>query len=139
MLGLATVAAKPWFLYVKLAAVAALVAGGAWVAWTIKGSFAEEEKRQAVEDAVSSIQEQLRVEQETRAIWEGIAAGTNSEILASLKSIAGTAGQLRKDFAKERASNPQFYEQPLPEGGYNAWMKARSLVVSPAASAASSR
>lgn len=137
MFGLAKYAAAPWFLYLKIALVAVLAAGAAWVAWKVRGSYAEREKTEAVNAAVQSINEQLRIEQQTRAVWEGIATGNQTEIIDRLKLISGATGQIRKDIAKERAINPEFYGQKLPEGGYNQWMKARALVVSPAASAVS--
>ena len=124
------ISASPWFIYLKLAALAALVAGAGYTAWSIRGAYADREKTEAVDKAVAAIQKDLDAERKLRGEYETF---TNDKVEALMKSISklqndfkGVAGNI----AKERASNPQFYEQPIPDGGYAQWQKAKELLKS---------
>lgn len=130
MFGLGAIAANPWFIYVKLALGALLLAGAGYIAWNIRGAIAETEKTAAVNDAVAGIQKQLEEERKLRAKFEDLADTKLEALLKSISNIRTEFRVITNDLTTERASNPQFYEQQLPEGGLNQWKRARELLKS---------
>jgi flagellar biosynthesis component FlhA len=127
----------PGLMYIKVALVAALVAGAAWASWRIKAGFAEAEKQEAVAAAVQEIQNDLNVERALRSQYETLAEAKLSALLKSMSDLRAQSERLGRDIQSERQAFPEFYSQPLPETGYEKWMRARNLVASPPASAAS--
>lgn len=128
MFGLASITSAPWFIYAKLAIAAILLAGAGYLAWHIRGVIAEQEKVEAVNAAVASIEKQLEDERKLRAKFEDLADTKLEALLKSISNIRNEFRSITTDLAKERASNPQFYEQQLPEGGLNQWKRARELL-----------
>lgn len=128
MFGLGSIVAAPWFIYVKLALAAIVIVGAGYLAWHVRGVIAEKEKAEAVNAAVASIEEQLKNERQLRAKFENLADSKLEALLKSISNIHTEFKSITTDLAKERASNPQFYEQSLPEGGLNQWKRARELL-----------
>lgn len=119
-----------WFIYAKMALVVAVIAGASYLAWDVRGAYAEREQKEAVNKVTVQAQKDIDTEHELRGKYEKL---TNARVDAILKSIS----KLQADFKavtgsveKERQKNPQFYEQPLPPAGYEQWKRARDLVKS---------
>lgn len=132
---LARIAGASWFIYVKLAFFAAIVIAAAVIAWRLRGAQADEEQQKAVDAAVAQIQKDLDQEREWRGFYQGLADNQLTDLLNKLNTISGQVSQVKANLKVERAKNPEFYAQKLPEGGYAEWMRARSLVAAPAPSA----
>ena len=126
--------AIPGLLYIKLGLVAACVGGAAYVAWEVRSSSVDAEKREAVETATKQIQKDLDAERALRAHFERLSDGKLADLLKSISGIADSQAAISQSIAEERASNRAFYSQQLPKGGYEQWKKARALVSSSAAS-----
>lgn len=127
----------PGLFYVKLAGIAALVAGAGYVAWALRGVQAEHEQRAAVESAVESIRIQLEAESKLRKHYSSLADDKLDKLLKSISTVRATQQVIATNIAAERKKNPEFYEQPLPVGGHEAWKHARAMV-SPAPASAPS-
>lgn len=126
--------AIPGLLYIKLGLFAACVGGAAYVAWEVRSSSVDAEKREAVETATKAIQKDLDTERALRAHFERLSDGKLADLLKSISGIADSQAAISQSIAEERASNKAFYSQQLPKGGYEQWKKARALVSSSAAS-----
>lgn len=124
----------PGLLYIKLCLFAACVGGAAYVAWEVRSSSVDAEKREAVETATKAIQKDLDAERALRAHFERLSDGKLEDLLKSISGIADSQAAISQSIAEERASNKAFYSQQLPKGGYEQWKKARALVSSSAAS-----
>lgn len=125
----------PGLFYIKIVAFAACVGGAAYVAWEVRSSSVDAEKREAVDTATKAIQKDLDAERALRAHFERLSDGKLADLLKSISGIADSQAAISQSIAEERASNRAFYSQQLPKGGYEQWKKARALVSSSAASA----
>jgi hypothetical protein len=123
-------------------AVLALAGGGFWAAWSWRGSIAETEVKEGIAETVTMIQAQLNDERAERAKFQEEMGRTLAGLSTDLRSIRRTREQVATDVAKDRADNQQFYSQPLPQKGRDAWIRARTAASaepgSPPASSASS-
>lgn len=125
----------PGLAYVKLGLVAVAIGGAAYLAWEVRSSSVDAEKREAVETATKNIQKELDAERALRAHYERLSEGKLADLLKSISGIADSQAAISQSIAEERASNKAFYSQQLPKGGYEQWKKARALVSSSSASA----
>lgn len=116
--------------YLKIGAIALAIAGAGYAAWTVKGAFAEREKVEAVSQAVDGINKQLQEEKDLRIKYETQAETRIAELLKSISILQDSFKTVSSNVGKERTSNPKFYEQALPDGGYQQWKKAKELVQS---------
>ena len=135
MLGLLT--NSPIFLYVKIALAVAVVAGAGYIAWSVRGAYAEQEVAEAVNGAVAEMQTQLAEERALRAQVEQAADERHAALLQSISILEETQRTSTVRVTVERKSNPKFYSQPLPEKGLEEWTRARALIgaASPSSSA----
>lgn len=122
--------ASPWFIYIKVGLAATALAGAGYLAWTVRGAFADEQRREAVNEAVASINKQLEVEKTLRLKYEKLADTRLDALLKSISILQEDFRSVSGSIAKERTNNPEFYEQPLPAVGYEQWKRARQLVES---------
>lgn len=121
--------AVPVLLYVKLAGVAALVAGTAWAAWAIRDASAEEDKQEAVREVVRATQRELDRERELRSHYQKLSDNKLSDVLNSIANIRVEHKTVTNNITREREVHKEFYMQPLPPGGYEQWLRARSLAL----------
>jgi uncharacterized membrane-anchored protein YhcB (DUF1043 family) len=119
---------SPIFLYVKIITVVLFAALVGYLSWIVRGNFAEDEKRVAVNNAVQSIKKELDLEREMRSKYETIAKNQLDALLKSISKLQKDFKDVSNDVASERAKNPKFYTQPLPEQGYLQWKRARELL-----------
>lgn len=124
----------PGLSYVKIGLFAACVGGAAYIAWEVRSSSVDAEKREAVEAATAAIKKDLDTERALRAHFERLSDSKLEGLLKSISGIADTQASITKSIAEEMASNRAFYSQQLPKGGYEQWKKARALATSSAAS-----
>lgn len=125
---------SPAFIYIKLGLIAAVLAGTFWVSWQIRGVSARKEVAQAVDAAREEFQKGLDEERAKRAAAESLADERLGELLKSMTKVQEQAASIGRNIARERGANPTFYNQPLPPEGVEQWKRARSLLISPAAS-----
>lgn len=113
-----------------LVAVTAVVGGTFWAAWSWRSSIAVVEVREAVDTAivnkVKEIQESLDKERDQRATQQQEVAAALRSMLGELRTLQKTQIAVSKSVAVDRANNRDFYEQPLPELGRQAWIQART-------------
>lgn len=122
--------------------IAAACAFSAYVAWAWSDAIydrnllqqkadAKEAQDKAVDDAVKSAQ--AAIDEERRQRLELM-----STVADALKRLDTRVGQIRQEQATiksnvraERASNPDFYGQPLPPVGREQWVRARKAAEAP--------
>jgi hypothetical protein len=126
---------EPYFLYIKLGVVAALMAGGAYIAWELKAAQAQKAQDLAVSSAVSQIQSKLDEERKMRANIETVVDAKLTALFTAIANIQVVNKTITNNITKERASDPKFYEQQLPDRGYAQWKAARALATGLPASA----
>lgn len=117
----------PFALYLKLAVIAALVAGAVWVTWELRGADIEKEKQKAVTEAVLDMTQQYNQEREWRLHYQA-QADKFGEVLTAINNIKIEHKTVTNNIIKEIERDPKFYGQALPEGGRKAWMDSRALV-----------
>lgn len=121
-----------WSMYLKLGLLAVLVvsaaAGSAYVAWKLRASTVPAEIQSAVDSAAKQWQDQLAQERELRVYFQGMADDRLARMLKLISNINRESGVISQGIAEERQRNREFYEQQLPPGGYEQWMRARQLV-----------
>ena len=131
----AKIAGASWFIYVKLAFVAALVVGAVFLTWKVRSAMAKEDQDKAVAAATKEISVQLDTERAARAAAESWSNEKLDGLLKSLSILQAQQAQIKDGIAKERLANKKFYEQALPPGGFEQWKNARALAgPSPASS-----
>lgn len=117
----------PYLLYIKIAAVAAVLGGVAYTTWSVRGAYAVKEKEQAVTNAVSAIQHKLEDETRLRVVYEKLADDKLEQLLKSISNIRIVHKTITQTVMQERVANPTFYNQPLPDKGYEQWAAARQM------------
>lgn len=118
----------PQFTSLKFAmALAAIVCSGVG-AWGIRGDMAQEEKAIAVRAAVAEVQVQLDNERALRAQYEATSTARIEELLKSISNLHAKFTVVSRSLAKEVKSNAEFYDQPLPTGGYELWKTSKGLL-----------
>ncbi len=131
----AKVTGASWFIWIKLAAVGVIVAGACWVTWKVQGAYAKEHEERAVNAAVEQIQKDLDAERTNRKFYQALADEKLADLLKSITKLRIDQAKIGRDLAEARKESPEFYDQPLPPKGYEAWKRARELAgASPAAS-----
>lgn len=126
--------AAPWFIYVKLALVASLVAGSAWVAWSLRDAKAVKEQAEAVSAVQEKYQKDLDNERWMRGEFQRLVDDHLAALLKSVSNIQQQSLDINKRVEQELRRNPDFYKQALPPGGYEEWKRARQLAGSSTAS-----
>lgn len=130
----------PWLLYIKIALVTAILGGVAFASWHVRALIAARDQDKAVSTAVTNVvevlQSRLAEERKLRQHFETVANNGVDALMKSISTLRKNYAVLGQSLAKERASNPSFYLQPLPEAGYEQWKKARALF-GPSAAASS--
>lgn len=125
---------EPYLIWIKLAAILAIVAGASYLAWDYRGALNEREKIEAVNKATEKIQSELNEERRIGAIYKNLADEKLATLLEKVSNIKITNKTVNTTILQDVKDNPEFYSQPIPPVGYSQWQKARSLVVSPSAS-----
>lgn len=120
--------ASPWLVYLKVAAAVATIAVAGYTAWNVRGAYAEKEKTAAVKEAVAQAEKDLQAERKLRADYETLTTERVENLLQSISKLQADFRQVSGSFAKERKSNPAFYEQPIPSKGEEQWKKAKDLL-----------
>jgi Asp-tRNA(Asn)/Glu-tRNA(Gln) amidotransferase B subunit len=120
----------PYMLYIKLAALALLVGGAAYLAWDYRGALNEREKIEAVNKATEKIQGELNEEKRISALYKNLADEKLATLLEKVSNIKITHKTVNTTILQDVKENPEFYSQPIPPVGFEQWKKARSLVVS---------
>jgi hypothetical protein len=126
----------PYLLWIKLAAVAALCGAAAYGTYLVMDARivkikaqAETEKQEAVDREVASMKARLNVEVRLRVKYEALVGDKVSALLKSMSNIQEEQQGIAAAIAREREAHKEFYEQPLPPGGYEQWKRARALVI----------
>lgn len=112
--------------YLIAAAVAFLVAvaagGAAWASWSYRGHLAEKEV-----DQVRLEMNQLLIKQtQLTDHYQALAQEQYGALMEKLGSLKITYTTVNTTIAAETTANPGFYNQPLPTGGRDAWLRART-------------
>lgn len=131
---------KAWFmkyaLYVKLALVACAIGGVAYGAWHVRGLGVEKEKQIAVDDATKDLTQKFENEQRQRKHYQELADTKLEQLLKAVGNIKSTHTTVTNNITKEVQANPEFYNQQLPQTGYEQWITSRNLVNAAAAASA---
>lgn len=114
--------------YVKLALISVLVVGSAYASWWTRGVFAEDEKKEAVDVATKDLTAKFKTEQDLRQVYQNLAESRFVDLMKAINGIQIRHVTIVQETGKEIASNPQFYNQQLPPGGYTQWLNAREMV-----------
>lgn len=108
-----------------VALLLASVAGAAgYVAWSTRGALAAQEIEKVNDEWGKKLTEQEQLTDHYAALADEQFGLLRQEIgQIEIKHVTIT-----KNITVERESNPEFYNQALPDGGREEWLKARSLV-----------
>lgn len=121
--------------YVTFAVLIGIIGGVAWLAWDYRGAQAEREKIEAVntavEVAVKDINAKLAEEKKWRDHYQNLAEKKYAEVLEKIGKIKSTRTEITNNIRQEVERNPEFYNQPLPEKGYEQWQNSRSQLSQP--------
>lgn len=117
----------PYMIWIKVAAVAALVAAAAYLAWDYRGAISEREQQAAVDGAVKGIKVQLENERLWRVHYQDLAEKQLAGLSDQIGNIKIEHVTITQTVREEVKANPKFYQQPLPDKGYEQWLKARAL------------
>ena len=131
---LSSVAGSPYFLYMKLAAAAVVLAGVGWASWQVRALIAKDDEVKAVNAAVEKVGAELATERKLRALAETRADKEFAQLLQLISNIKVEHKTITNNVTKEREIHKEFYIQPLPEGGYEQWKRARALLGASSAS-----
>lgn len=127
----------PWVRLAILGTIAVVPAG---IVWSWRDSVAEVEKREAVESAVvqkvGEIRTAMEEEGKARAAFQKEVNRALSGLAQDVKRVQRERAGTSADIAKDIADNAAFYQQPIPDLGRTAWLRARSAAA-PASSASS--
>lgn len=128
-------AASRAFLYLKLIAITALVAGGMALTWKYQRAIAAQEKQEAVNIAVNAAvkkaNDELKEEREWRAAFMKLSNENLTQMLEQIRGITKAQEKFQDDVRGEIAKFPEFYTQQLPDGGYEAWKQSRARLQQP--------
>lgn len=129
-------------IYFILAAVALILGGVFYAAWSWRGTIAEREQAKAVTSAVDKavvdIQAKLEEERKSRVYFQTLADRTLAALSNKLDGIRATQTQVKSSISKGIARDQQFYSQPIPLPEREAWLKARNQAVQQPSQPASS-
>lgn len=127
----AAITGSPFFIYAKIALLAAAIGGAAYFAWDYRSRIAESEKQRAVDAAVTAavkeINQKLETERKLRAVYQLMAEDQLAKLLKSISNIRIEHKTIENNIYREVRSNPEFYNQPLPPQGYEEWKRSRAL------------
>jgi hypothetical protein len=114
-------------LYFILAGLLVLTAGSAYLAWDYRGAVAEREKTEAVSQANKDAQAKIETAEAEAKLYRDLAEVKYSALMEQVTKIKVAQANIGGAVAGEVKSNPKFYNQPLPEKGWEQWRKAREL------------
>jgi len=110
---------------VILALVVTSAAGAAgYAAWKARGAMAAEEIAQVNKEWEKKLTEQEQLTDH----YSQLATEQFGLLRQEIGQIEIKHVTITKNITVERESNPEFYNQALPDGGREEWLKARSLV-----------
>lgn len=108
--------------------LAAVVAGAgtaaAYGAWKLRGAAADRE----IAELNKTWGERLAEQEKLTDHYSKLADEQFGKLLTELGQIEIKHVTITRNITVERESNPEFYNQPLPEGGRAEWLNARSLM-----------
>lgn len=110
----------------KIICVALICCAVGYGVWRYRSMQAEEDQAKAVKAAQDADQAVIVAERAKTDLWQGLATGTLSQILNGVNNIKVTHTTINRNIQTEVASNPTFYDQAIPAGGYTQWMAARA-------------
>lgn len=97
---------------------------GTWGAWTYRGHLADKEVTQVKEDYAQLF---MKERQLTDHYKEQADVGYKN-LMDAVTNIKVVHTTVNTTIQEEKKSNPDFYNQPLPDGGRKAWLDARTLM-----------
>ena len=118
---------SPFWAYLKLGAAVAVIALVAFFTWQIRGLQAEHDQQEAVEKVTREAQARLNTEVRLRVHYQDLADTRLEELLKSITNIKLEHKTITNNITKEIEIHREFYDQALPEGGYEQWRKSRAL------------
>ncbi len=112
-------------------ALAAAIGGPAWAAWKLGNSSGKEEVRDDAEKQVAQMrwdmQQLLMKQTQLTDHYQGLADETYAALMEKLGNIKVEHVTITRNITTERATNPDYYEQKVPDGGIKEWEAARQL------------
>lgn len=112
-------------------AAAFLIGAPAVAAWKLGGSSVKEAAQAETTRQVTQLRgeyQQLLIAQTTMTDHYRVLADSKYEaLIKDLGNIQIVHTTVTHNITQERASDPKFYEQPLPSGGQKQWEAARKL------------
>ena len=121
---------QPYLFAIKCAILVAVLGFVGYKAWELRGDLAQHEMDTAV-------RQQANDDQKIIDDWRARAQAADqrsdaylAQMEAELHDLSTKFGSIRTATAKEIQSDPQFYGQSLPAGGYAQWLAARNLTIS---------
>lgn len=109
--------------------VIAIAGASFYAAWTWQNDRREAAVNEAVAKTVKEAQEAIDAERKLTASYRDLAEGKVSQLLEKLSKIKVQSVTITNNITKEVEANPVFYNQPIPEKGYEEWMRAKSLIL----------
>lgn len=101
----------------------------AWGAWKLGAYQVAESERTRAEKEISEFKESyariLQTQIELTDQYRDLSDNQMTKFLDKLDNIKVTNTTITRNITTERASNPEFYNQPLPAGGREQWEAAR--------------
>jgi hypothetical protein len=93
-------------------------------AWQFRSSMARTE----VADAIKAKDAEILAERAATKKWRDSAANLRAEVDAKKTQAKVVTATVTQAVKAERAANPSFYEQEVPQGGAVQWEAARNLM-----------
>lgn len=126
---------------IAIAAAIAAAAGGA-IGWGVTSSHAEkqalkaekaakEDKDKAVAETLEEAQKRINEMERERTELRAVVASQQEALKKKITTVTTQREEVVRVIQDERRSNPEFYDQPIPDKGREAWMKARKLAENP--------
>lgn len=101
-----------------------LCIGVGWATWSYRSHLADKEVAQVRDDYEKLLMKQQQLTDQYRSLSdEGLA-----KIMSAIGGIKVIHTTVNNTIEADRKANPDFYNQPLPVGGREAWLKARTVM-----------
>lgn len=119
----------PYLLPILLGAAILIAGASFYAAWTWQNDRKEAAVNEAVAKSVKEAQAAIDAERALTASYRNIAEGKVALLLEKLSKIKVQSVTITNNITKEVETNPAFYNQPLPQKGYDEWMNAKALLM----------
>ena len=112
-------------------AIAAAIGVPSWAAWKLGNASGKEEVQESADKQVAQMRwdmQQLLIKQtQLTDHYQTLADDSYAKLMDKLGHIKVEHVTITKNITTERAANPDYYEQRMPDGGIKEWEAARKL------------